>query len=184
MSTEQVVFVDETGKPTGEVGPKLASHTGDTKRHLAFSCYIFREGSAPHDPDFLLTRRALDKKVWPGVWTNSVCGHPAPGEGMEAAIRRRAAYELGVTALSGVQCLLPNYAYTSPPSNGIVENEFCPVYMAFTSQQPEPNPAEVADYRWLRWSEYATLLQAEPDTTSYWAKDQFPLLADKVIGPQ
>ena len=40
---EQIVFVDESGQPTGESGPKLASHTANTKLHLAFSCYIFRK---------------------------------------------------------------------------------------------------------------------------------------------
>jgi len=85
---EQIVFVDENGQPNGEVGPKLESHTANTRLHLAFSCYIFRKS----DNKFLVTQRALSKKVWPGVWTNSVCGHPAPGEAIEDAIRRRASY--------------------------------------------------------------------------------------------
>src|SRR5687767_11740101 len=98
QETEQIVFVDESGTPTGEIGPKLASHGADTRLHLAFSCYIFRNG----DGNFLVTQRALSKKVWPGVWTNSVCGHPAPGEAMENAIRRRAAYEVGIKNLRDI----------------------------------------------------------------------------------
>src|SRR5581483_7642642 len=76
MQEERIVFVDETGQPTGETGPKLASHTADTKLHLAFSCYVFNL----ENKLFLFTQRAHVKKVWPDVWTNSVCGHPMPGE--------------------------------------------------------------------------------------------------------
>lgn len=70
---EQIVFVDERGNPTGKTGPKLASHNAHTKLHLAFSCYVF-DGK----DKLLVTMRARSKKVWPGVWTNSFCGHPGP----------------------------------------------------------------------------------------------------------
>lgn len=173
--TEQIVFVDETGAPTGEIGPKLASHTAQTKLHLAFSCYIFRRS----DNKFLVTQRALSKKVWPGVWTNSVCGHPSPGETLEAAVRRRAAFELGIQELEDITCVLPAYRYTTPPYNGIIENEFCPVFLAYTSTRPLPNPDEVEAYRWLTWREYTQLLHERPGEMSFWAKDQYEQLKDK-----
>lgn len=166
---EQIVFVHPDGTPTGEVGPKLASHTADTKMHLAFSCYIFRKS----DHAFLATQRALTKKVWPGVWTNSVCGHPAPGEKIEDAIVRRAAQELGLTSISDIRVVLPTYTYKTPPYNGIIENEFCPVYVAYTDAEPQPNIEEVEAYRWMSWPEYATLLTEHPDEMSYWTKDQY-----------
>jgi isopentenyl-diphosphate delta-isomerase len=172
--TEQIVFVDEQGNPTGEVGPKLASHTATTKRHLAFSCYIFRVS----DGKFLVSQRALSKKVWPGVWTNSVCGHPAPGEPIEDAIRRRTKDEMGVTTLTNITTVLPNYSYTTPPYNGIIENEFCPVFAAFTNQEPQPNPDEVEAYEWLDWDAYAAMLDTRADDMSYWAKDQYAQLKD------
>lgn len=173
--TEQVVFVDKNGKPTGEVGPKLASHTAHTKLHLGFSCYIFRKS----DHRFLLTQRAVSKKVWPGVWTNSVCGHPAPGETVEDAIRRRAKDELGLKHLEALQCVLPNYTYKTPPFKGVIENEFCPVFVAFTDDTVHPNPDEVEMYRWLSWDEYVAMLTdpAHADKMSYWAKDQYEHLA-------
>jgi isopentenyl-diphosphate Delta-isomerase len=169
IETEQIVFVHENGTPTGETGPKLASHTAATKLHLAFSCYIFRRS----DKALLVTQRALAKKVWPGVWTNSVCGHPAPGETVEDAIRRRTAYELGINTLDGMRVILPAYHYTTPPYNGIIENEFCPVYAALTDEEPVSNPEEVEAYMWLSWPAYAHKLQEEPDIMSYWAKDQY-----------
>ncbi len=170
--TEQVVFVTEDGVPTGETGPKLASHHEHTRLHLAFSCYVLRRS----DNALLITQRALHKKVWPGVWTNSVCGHPAPGEALEDAVRRRAAYEIGLPSLSGLHCVLPSYRYRTPPFQGIVENEFCPVFAAWADAEPEPNPAEVGDWRWVSWTDYQELLVDETANVSYWAKDQFPQL--------
>lgn len=172
MKPEQIVFVDENGQPTGETGPKLESHTAGTKLHLAFSCYIFRKS----DNKFLVTQRALSKKVWPGVWTNSVCGHPAPGEAMEDAIRRRAEFELGIQMLDDISCALPKYRYTTPPYNGIIENEFCPVFVSYTAQEPNPNPEEVEDYEWMAWPDYVKILSDETYDVSYWAKDQYKQL--------
>jgi len=171
---EQIVFVDENGQPTGEVGPKLESHTANTRLHLAFSCYIFRKS----DNKFLVTQRALSKKVWPGVWTNSVCGHPAPGEAIEDAIRRRATYEAGLSNITDISCVLPKYRYTTPPYNGIIENELCRVFIAYVDDEPKPNPEEVEAYKWLTWPQYATILETRADEMSYWAKDQYKQLKD------
>ncbi|HEU5186953.1 MAG TPA: isopentenyl-diphosphate Delta-isomerase [Candidatus Saccharimonadales bacterium] len=162
---EPIVFVDEQGRPTGETGPKLASHTADTQLHLAFSCYIFN-----NDGQLLVTRRALTKKVWAGVWTNSVCGHPLPGERLTNAIHRRAQCELGM-AVTNITPILPKYRYKTPPFNGIIENEFCPVFAARAASDPRPNPEEVAEYTWLSWQTYSRRLRGE--SYSYWAKDQY-----------
>ncbi len=140
---EQIVFVDDSGKPTGRTGPKLESHHDKTERHLAFSCYVFNEKG-----EILLTQRALSKKVWPGVWTNSVCGHPGPGEEIVNAIKRRLHEELGMTA-KDFTVLLPNYTYTTPPYKGIIENEFCPVYAARIESPPKPNSVGVGSYCWV-----------------------------------
>jgi isopentenyl-diphosphate delta-isomerase len=169
---EQIVFVNEDGSLTGGVGPKLASHTANTKLHLAFSCYILRRSNSK----FLMTQRAWSKKVWPGVWTNSVCGHPMPGEKVEDAIRRRAKFEIGIENLEDIRVVLPKYRYTTPPYDGIIENEFCPVFVAYASDEPEPNPEEVEAYHWLPWQEYVDLLKVQPDKMSYWAKDQYKQL--------
>jgi isopentenyl-diphosphate delta-isomerase len=168
---EMIVFVDEVGKPTGEVGPKLASHHAHTKRHLAFSCYVFNDAG-----ELLVSQRALSKKVWPGVWSNSFCGHPMPSEPMEAAIARRADQELGMQ-ITDIQCILPIYRYTTPPFEGIIENEFCPVYIAQATSPVQPNPNEVEAYQWMTWPAYQKDLQTNPNKYSYWAKDQLPKIA-------
>jgi isopentenyl-diphosphate delta-isomerase len=171
---ELIVFVDENGKPTGETGPKLESHHGDTRLHLAFSCYVFRRS----DNRFLVTQRALSKKVWPGVWSNSFCGHPGPGEKVEDAIRRRGAFELGITDLQDTTCVLPKYIYITPSYKGIVEHEFCPIYVAYIDQEFTPNPDEVEAYEWKTWPEYVQMLTDEADKMSYWCKDEYQYIKD------
>lgn len=168
---EQIVLVDNAGNPTG-VAPKLASHHAETPLHLAFSCYIFDEQGK-----FLLTQRAKKKKVWPGVWTNSVCGHPAPKEKIEDAIARRLKYELGLNRPKKIIEILPDYRYKTPPFNGIVENEICPVYVAVVNNEPQPNPDEVEAYRWLSLSEVISDVKRRPRLYSYWLKDELKQLA-------
>lgn len=85
-----VVLVDAQGNPTG-TAPKSTVHTHDTPLHLAFSCYVLGP-----DGKILVTRRALSKKTWPGVWTNSACGHLLPHETAAEAAMRRVPHEIGL----------------------------------------------------------------------------------------
>lgn len=171
---ERIVLVDESGKPTSKTLPKLQAHTGDTPLHLAFSCYVFNDKG-----QFLLTQRAKSKKVWPGVWTNSVCGHPQPHEDMVDAIKRRLKFELGMSA-KDFEVVLPQYRYKTPPFNGIIENEFCPVYFARAASSVKPNPEEVEVFEWVAWDEFVKRAGADNnDTFSWWCKDQLKQLAKK-----
>lgn len=170
---EKIVLVDQHGRVIGEA-PKLSSHGIDTPLHLGFSCYLFnRQGK------FLLTRRALSKKVWPGVWTNSVCGHPSPGESNEAAVARRAEYELGLDRLTDLELILGDYRYRTPPYNGIVENEVCPVFFGLVDKEPQPNPDEVEEFKWVDWTSVERLIDNDPQKYSYWFKDQLQQLKSK-----
>jgi isopentenyl-diphosphate Delta-isomerase len=158
---DQVILLDPQRRPIG-TALKSTVHTTQTPLHLAFSCHIM-------DPDgrVLLTRRSLDKKAWPGVWTNSVCGHPAPGESMEDAVRRRTRYELGID-LDELSLTLPDFQYRAVDASGIVENEFCPVYTARTTATPVPRPSEVAEYQWARPEDLEIAVSATPWAFSPW----------------
>src|SRR4028118_1741860 len=78
-AAELIVLVDDTGEPIGTL-PKPLVHHGETPLHRAFSAYLFSD-----DGRLLVTRRAADKQTFPGMWTNTVCGHPGPGEADAAA---------------------------------------------------------------------------------------------------
>lgn len=168
---ELIVLCDEQGNPTG-TAEKWSSHHAHTPLHLAFSCYVFDAEGA-----FLTTRRALTKKVWPGVWTNTVCGHPAPGESFPEAIARRLDYELGMTARD-VEAVLPSHLYRAPPFDGIVEYEFCPVFVARVASAPQPNPIEVGACALMDWPEFVSRARADTDDHySWWCKNQLKQLA-------
>ncbi|WP_247826921.1 isopentenyl-diphosphate Delta-isomerase [Arthrobacter antioxidans] len=166
---ELVVLLAEDGTPLG-TQEKATVHTLDTPLHLAFSTHVFdAEGR------ILVTRRALGKKAWPGVWTNSFCGHPAPGEDFEDAVHRRAAQELGFT-VRDVRAALPDFRYRAVDAGGIVENEICPVYTAVADSEVAPLPEEVMDYQWVDARGLVRAVTATPWAFSPWLTLQLPLL--------
>ncbi|GAB3548415.1 isopentenyl-diphosphate delta-isomerase [Actinopolyspora lacussalsi] len=166
---EFVVLLDDSGEQVG-TAPKSEVHHGDTPLHLAFSCYVFDAAG-----ELLVTRRALQKRTWPGVWTNSCCGHPAPGEPMEAAVRRRVREELGLE-IGTPRLRLANFRYRAVDVTGVVENEWCPVYTAVTDEPPAPDPSEIADWKRVIWEDFVLLAMRTPWAISPWAVEQVPLL--------
>ncbi len=169
---EQVVLLDDAGTPIG-VADKATVHGASTPRHLAFSCYGF-------DPDgfrggrLLVTRRARDKRTFPGVRTNTCCGHPAPGEAPADAVRRRLHDELGLTA-TGLRLVLPDFAYRAS-ADGIEENELCPVFVATLAGEPRPRPDEVDSCEWWSWEQFMAAARDGTSDLSPWARLQAPLL--------
>jgi len=170
-ATEQVVLLDEEGRAVG-TADKATVHHAETPLHLAFSCYLF-DGAGR----LLLTRRALHKPTWPGAWTNSVCGHPAPGEPIEDAVRRRVLDEVGVRA-QGVRLMLPGFRYRAVMPNGVVENEMCPVFVASTSDDLAPNPDEVDDAAWIDWSLFRAGVLDGSREISPWCREQVEQLPE------
>ena len=170
---DDVVLVDDAGVVLG-AAPRAEVHTTATPLHLAFSTYLFNARG-----EVLLTRRALGKKAWPGVWTNSCCGHPRPSESLEDAARRRIREELGLT-VGPLVPLLPEFRYRAVDASGIVENEICPVYAGYvTEADPHPDPAEVAEWAWVAWDKFSAAITATPHVYSPWAALQVPLLVAK-----
>jgi len=196
MRDDLIYFVDQNDQPTGETGDKLASHNSETKLHAAFSCYVFNEKG-----QVLVTKRAHVKKVWHGVWTNSCCGHPAPNESRVDSVKRRLQFELGLD-IQKIELCVPNYIYKAPPYDGVVEHEYCPIYVAFTNLEPLINSSEVEEYKWIEWDEYTNQLKNDPNDYSmfshsvpsdkeldvleipkwsWWCKDQLSILENNNI---
>ena len=171
---DEVVLVDDGGAAIGRADRRTI-HTADTPLHLAFSTYLFNTRG-----EVLLTRRALGKATWPGVWTNSCCGHPRPGEAIEDAARRRIREELGLT-VGPLVPLLPDFRYRAVDASGVVENELCPVFGAFvTDLDPDPDPDEVAEWAWVPWSRYAAAIAATPQVYSPWSVLQVGRLVESL----
>jgi len=169
---EQVVLLTQDGVPCG-VADKADVHTTDTPLHLAFSCHVLDDAGR-----VLVTRRALSKVTWPGVWTNSVCGHPAPDETAQDAVRRRARKELGLEVTDLLQ-VLPDFRYRAVDASGIVENEICPVWTArlVPGSEPAPDPVEVMDHAWVHPADLRRAVAAAPWALSPWLVQSAPDLA-------
>ncbi len=164
-----VVLLDEAGQPIG-TAPREGVHGFDTPLHLAFSCYVFDA-----DGRVLWTRRSATKRSWPGSWTNSFCGHPRPGEAVEVAVRRHAAFELDLE-LDTLVCALPDFRYSAVDAAGVIENEVCPTYVATSESAVQPNPDEVADWEWRSWSDVVDTAHRRSSTMSPWSALQVPQL--------
>ncbi|MTD57255.1 isopentenyl-diphosphate Delta-isomerase [Amycolatopsis pithecellobii] len=170
---EQVVLLSESGEANG-VLDKAEVHHHDTPLHLAFSCYLFGP-----DGRLLLTTRARTKKTFPGLLTNSCCGHPAPGEDIAASVGRRTGQELGVE-VTDVTLVLPRFRYRAV-MGGIVENEMCPVFRARTGTDPVPDPSEVDSYEWVDWAGFAGEVLDGRRAVSPWCAEQVAQLV--ALGP-
>lgn len=174
-AADEVVLVDAAGTPVG-TAPRASVHDAGTPLHLAFSCYV-----TDGEGQVLLTRRALGKRTWPGVWTNSCCGHPRPGEPLTDAVRRRLVDELDLE-VGAVTCVLPDFAYRATDASGVVENEVCPVFVARThpGSRVSANASEVMEWEWVSWRSLEQAVGAVPFAFSPWSALQVPLLDQQV----
>lgn len=172
---EMVVLLEPDGSPAG-LAAKATVHQATTPLHLAFSCYLF-------DPDdrLLMTRRSAAKRTFPGIWTNSVCGHPAPGESVEQAACRRVRDELGLV-IGPPRLVLPGFRYRAA-MDGIEEHEWCPVLIARVPQDAalSPDADEVDEIRWTPWADLVDLVDRDPGAVSPWCAAQIRDLA--ALGP-
>ena len=169
-----VVLLDDDGAAIGTC-PRAEVHTRDTPLHRAFSSYLLDDAGR-----LLLTRRALTKVAWPGVWTNTCCGHPRPDEPTQDAVSRRVREELGLD-VTQLRVVLPSYRYRAVDASGIVEHEICPVLVGRIDQaQLEPHPDEVCEWAWIAWPDAVHLARRTPALLSPWAAEQIVLLAEQL----
>lgn len=167
---DQVVLLDEQGRPIGATDAATVHHLR-TPLHLAFSCYVFTS-----DARLLLTMRGRNKKTWPGVWTNSCNGHPAPGEPIPGAVSRTVRTELGLPAI-WPSLVLPAFRYRATMPNGVTENAVCPVYRVVTDARPSPDPLAVGDFEWVEWQDFVYAVGTGDIAVSPWCRLQVAQLS-------
>lgn len=181
---ELVVLVDEHNTPIG-TAEKNFVHTKDTLLHRAFSLFLFNSKK-----QILLTKRARTKKTFPGVWTNTVCGHLAPEETTVDAAKRRLKKELGIDffkrshlAKQGETLIreVAPYRYRFADVNGIVENEICPILVAFFDGDPKPNPDEIDEWKWMNWNTLLEEIKTNPSRYSPWCKEEALILSKQQL---
>lgn len=133
----QVILVDAFDTPTGTLG-KMEAHLQGVL-HRAFSVIVFDKYE-----HLILQQRSSEKYHSPGLWTNTCCSHPKPGEGIEAAAHRRLKEEMGFDAqLKKVF----DFIYRHEFENGLVEHEYDHVFVGKFSGKVNPNPTEVSAWK-------------------------------------
>ncbi|MBS0271114.1 MAG: isopentenyl-diphosphate Delta-isomerase [Proteobacteria bacterium] len=155
---ETVIIVDERDTPLG-TQEKLAAHL-IPQRHRAFSIFVFNSKG-----ETLIQRRAFEKYHSPGLWANTCCGHPRPGEKIEEAARRRLMEELDFScALSPITTV----CYTLKLEKDLWELEYTHVFKGAYEGVINPNPQEVSEIKWISPMLLKDSVLAYPDQYARW----------------
>jgi isopentenyl-diphosphate Delta-isomerase len=172
MHEERVVLVDTADNEVG-TAPKLQAHrTGDL--HRAISVFVFDAVGR-----MLLQRRAEGKYHSGGLWSNTCCSHPRPGEPVAAAARRRLREEMGM------DCELEpafTFVYRADLDGGLTEHELDHVFVGTTDDSPEPDPDEVSGWRWAEPAEIAREMESDPERFTAWFPIAFRALLERRRG--
>lgn len=158
MSTEYVVLVDEHDKEIGTMEKMQAHREG--KLHRAVSVIIFNSKK-----QILLQKRADSKYHSAGLWTNTCCSHPRPGEDSLQAAKRRLYEEMGI------RCELQkmfDLTYEIPLHNNLTEHEFDHVYAGICNDIPLPDPGEVSDWKYADVSAIKKEILEDPSRFTDW----------------
>ena len=163
MADERLILVDEGNRAVG-TGGKTAIHRAGLL-HRAFSIFMVDERSR-----VLLQQRNPKKYHSGGLWANSCCGHPRPGERTITAARRRLGEELGVADPLAFGFFA---RYEADLDNGMKENEFVYVYFGRLRSRPDPDPAEVAKVAFASVDDVSRRIRQHPEAYTFWLRHYF-----------
>lgn len=163
MAEERLILVDENNRATG-VGTKTHIHRAGLL-HRAFSIFIVDDKGR-----ILLQRRSREKYHSGGLWANSCCGHPRPGERTLTAARRRLTEELGISASLTFGFFS---RYGAELGGGMRENEYVYVYFGPLTAPPNPDPAEVSEVVFASAEDIARRMASKPERYAYWLRHYF-----------
>ncbi len=167
MDNELLILVDEQDRETG-LKEKLSVHR-DADLHRAISVFLFNSKG-----ELLLQCRATTKYHSGGLWTNTCCSHPRPGEATQEAAQRRLQEEMGLRC-DNLQHAF-HFIYKARLDHGLTEHELDHVFVGRSDATPQPNPDEVSAYRYATLAETEDDLQLNPHHYTAW----FGLAFDRV----
>lgn len=163
MKEPHVILVDKNDVQTGTAS-KLEAHE-KALLHRAVSVFIVNSKG-----EWLLQRRALDKYHSNGLWTNTCCTHPFPGEAARDAATRRLQEEMGM------QCELTylfSFIYQGKLDNDLTEHELDHVFLGVSDDEPVINRMEVDDWEYVSWEVLCNDVKQNPSEYTYWFRKIF-----------
>ncbi len=165
---EQVILVDLDDCEIG-VMEKMEAHK-QAVLHRAFSVFLFNPQGK-----MLLQQRALTKYHSAGLWTNTCCSHPRPGEKLDDAVTRRLMEEMGISAKVSKAF---DFIYQAELPDHLNEHEFDHVFIGNYDDEVRPNHLEVANFVYQSIEEVAANLQSHPEKYTVWFKIAFPKVVE------
>lgn len=161
---EQVILVDKNDQATGTMEKMEAHRKGEL--HRAFSVVVFNSKG-----EMLLQKRAKGKYHSGGLWTNTCCSHPMPGEKIEDASRRRLKEEMGIDVQPE---FIFKFIYKANLDQELIEHEYDHVFRGTFDGEPQINKNEVEDWKFVSMSWLKKDILLHPENYTYW----FRLLVD------
>ena len=158
--TEELILVNEQNRAIGSAEKSAVHEAG--LLHRAFSIFLVNDKG-----ELLLQRRSRAKYHSAGLWANSCCGHPRPGEATRRAAGRRLGEELGARATLRY-FFRARYCTVLP--NGLTENEIVYVYFGAAPGEYRLNPAEVAEIGWMTLPQLLADIEGHPKRYAYWLR--------------
>lgn len=174
IAEEKVVLVNELDELIGVENKTRAHLLGAL--HRAFSVFIINA-----DGQLLLQKRAQTKYHSKGLWSNTCCGHPRLGETIEQASRRRLWEEMGIH--SDLRKLF-EFIYRANVDEGLIEHEYDHILIGWFDGVPQPDPDEVAEWKWADLKIVTVDLKAHPERYTYWFRISFDRFLQTVAAQQ
>lgn len=155
---EHVILVDTNDNEKGTL-EKFEAHRQGVL-HRAFSVFLFHPNG-----DLLLQQRNPAKYHSGGLWTNTCCSHPRPGEAVKAAAQRRLREEMGldVPLQDGF-----SFIYRAELDHDLIEHELDHVFFGTSEATPHPDPAEVSAWKWISAEELRRDMEEHPEQYTAW----------------
>ncbi|MBK6284436.1 MAG: isopentenyl-diphosphate Delta-isomerase [Draconibacterium sp.] len=155
---DYVILVDENDNEIGAM-QKMEAHQ-KALLHRAISVFICNLNG-----EWLLHKRASKKYHSNGLWTNTSCSHPFPGESNLDAANRRLMEEMGLkTDLVEIF----SFTYKEPLDNELTEYELDHVFFGITDDKPVINPDEVDDWKYIPFNELEADIKKNPGNYTVW----------------
>lgn len=171
MNEQKVILVDRNDVQTG-TAHKLEAHKY-ALLHRAVSVFVVNSKG-----EWLLQRRALDKYHSKGLWTNTCCTHPLPGESAKSAANRRLMEEMGMTCRLR---FLFTFIYKGELDNELTEHELDHVFLGISDDQPVINREEVDDWEYVIYEDLKKDVYENESDYTYWFREIFEDVNNNII---
>ncbi len=121
---ELIDILTPDGKSTGKTALKSEAHKNGWF-HATVHVWLFTS-----DKKIVLQKRAMTKKVFPGLWDISVAGHVAAGEAILTSAKREVLEEIGLQLEEKDLIKIGTRVHQVSHPNGIQDNEHHHVFIA------------------------------------------------------